>query len=130
MLCSFLLANCNAHSVLFVGAFLLFWLVDIANDDGVRRSRALRTFLLNSAIAALGVAICLLTIYPPFNDKEENRVSADVALPGPDASHGDDILLLKGALFSLDDGLGPTARCLPCCVWRGSAFLCSSISSM
>ena len=61
----FLLANCNAHSVLLVGAFLLFWLVDIANDDGVRRSRALRTFLLNSAIAALGVAICLLTI-PPF----------------------------------------------------------------
>jgi hypothetical protein len=64
----FLLANCNAHSVLFVGALLLYWLVDIVTDDGVQRSRALRTFLLNGAIAVFGVAICLLTIFPPFND--------------------------------------------------------------
>jgi hypothetical protein len=65
----FLLANCNAPSVLFVGALLLFWLVDIVTTaDGVQRPRALRTFLLNAAIAGFGIAICFLTIYPPFND--------------------------------------------------------------
>ena len=65
----FMLANFNAHSVLLVGSFLLFWLVDIATDDGgVPQSRALKTFLLNAAIAILGVAICLLTIFPTFND--------------------------------------------------------------
>jgi hypothetical protein len=64
----FLLANCNAHSVLFVVALLVFWLVDVISEHGVQRSRALRIFLLNAAIAAVGVAICLLTVYPPFND--------------------------------------------------------------
>jgi hypothetical protein len=64
----FLLANCNAPSVLFVGALLLFWLGDIVSADGVQRPRALRAFLLNAAIAVLGVAICVLTIIPPFND--------------------------------------------------------------
>jgi len=118
----FLLANCNAHSVLLVGAFLLFWLVDIiANDDGVRRSRALRTFLLNSAIAALGVAICLLTIYPPFNDAVVRRITfempfkavflptqpfEDLMLPSATEKLSPwmapyNISLLKGALFSL-----------------------------
>lgn len=117
----FLLANCNAHSVLLVGAFLLFWLVDIANDDGVRRSRALRTFLLNSAIAALGVAICLLTIYPPFNDEAVRRITfempfkavflptlpfQDLMLPSATEKLSpwmapNTIRLLKGALFSL-----------------------------
>jgi hypothetical protein len=64
----FLLANCNAHSVVFVGALLIFWLTDIVTDDWIQRSRALRTFLLNATIAGLGVAICVLTLYPPFND--------------------------------------------------------------
>ena len=64
----FLLANCNAHSVVLVLAFLLFWLVDIVADRDVRRAPALRIFLLNAVMAALGVAICLLTILPTFND--------------------------------------------------------------
>jgi hypothetical protein len=63
-----LLANCNAHSVILVLAFLLFWLVDTVVDGGVRRSPALRTFLLNAVVAALGIAICLFTILPTFND--------------------------------------------------------------
>jgi hypothetical protein len=64
----FLLANCNVHSALLAGAFLLFWLVDIATNAGVHRPQALRIFLLNSGIAALGAVISFLTVYPTYND--------------------------------------------------------------
>ena len=64
----FLLANTNAHSVLLAGSFLMFWLIDLVIDQGVRWTPALRNFLLNAAIFALGVAVCYLTIYPPAND--------------------------------------------------------------
>jgi hypothetical protein len=63
-----LLANCNAHSLVLVGGFLLFWLVDIATGECADRSRALRTFLWNAAIALLGVAACIVTIFPSVND--------------------------------------------------------------
>jgi MFS family permease len=64
----FLLANTNAHSVPLTGAFLLFWLIDLVIEQGGRWTPALRTFLLNAVIAAVGVAVCCVTIYPPFND--------------------------------------------------------------
>lgn len=64
----FLLANTNAHSILLAGAFLLFWLIDLVIGQGVRWTPALRNFLLNAVIAAIGVAVCCATIYPPFND--------------------------------------------------------------
>ena len=63
-----LLANTNAHSVILVGAFLLFWLLDILLDRSVDRPRAIRTFCINAAIATVGVLLCLITIYPTFND--------------------------------------------------------------
>jgi hypothetical protein len=63
-----LLANTNAHSVLLVGAFLLFWLIDILCEQGIRWTPAFRTFLLNGAISAAGVVACLATIYPTYND--------------------------------------------------------------
>jgi hypothetical protein len=64
----FLLANCNAHSVLLVGGLLLFWFVDILCDDVADRPRNLRMFLYNTALAALGVVTCFITVFPPFND--------------------------------------------------------------
>ena len=64
----FLLANSNVHSLLLVGGFLLFWLVDIAIDDRALRRQRLRTFSWNAAIAVLGGAVCILTIFPPVSD--------------------------------------------------------------
>lgn len=72
----FVLSNCNAHSVLLVMAFLLFWLVDIVADGSVERSRVLRTFLLNAVVATLGIATCAVTVFPTFND------AAMLDLPG------------------------------------------------
>ena len=64
----FLLANCNIHSVIVVGGFLVFWLTDILQETGLRVSQALKNFMLNTAIAALGVFVCVFMIYPTPHD--------------------------------------------------------------
>jgi hypothetical protein len=64
----FLLANTNAHCVLLAGAFLLFWLIDLLMQQGVRWTPSLRVFLVNAAITFIGIVICFVTIYPPAND--------------------------------------------------------------
>jgi hypothetical protein len=76
----FLLANTNAHSVLLVGAFLLFWLIDILCEHGIRWTPALRTFLLNVAVSAVGIAACFATIYPTFNDAAQADLPGGIAL--------------------------------------------------
>jgi hypothetical protein len=60
----FLLANCNAQSVLLAGGFLLFWLVDLAGEEGAGRRQAIKVYAGNAAITAAGVTVCLLTILP------------------------------------------------------------------
>lgn len=64
----FLLANCNVHSMVLVGSFLIFWFFDIVRNDGVGRTRALHTFFLNASIAILGILLCVMTVFPPVND--------------------------------------------------------------
>lgn len=64
----FLLANTNVHSVILVCAFLIFWLLELLMEDGLRWTPALKTFILNSLVAGAGVLACLATVYPPFND--------------------------------------------------------------
>jgi len=63
-----LLANTNAHSVLLVGAFLLFWLLDLLAEQGLRWTSALGAFLLNAALATVGIAASIVTIHPTYND--------------------------------------------------------------
>jgi hypothetical protein len=64
----FLLANCNVHSVLIAGALLLFWGLDIVFETGLRWTPPLKIFILNAIIAAAGVVVCVLTVFPTFND--------------------------------------------------------------
>lgn len=64
----FLLANCNVHSVILAGSFLMFWLFDSLSIMSINRHRFFRFFSLNTFIVAIGVVICFVTIYPPFND--------------------------------------------------------------
>jgi hypothetical protein len=63
-----LLANCHLLSVMLVGFILLFWLIDILAYDAVKRPRALRFFLINAVIACLGIALCIMTVFPVYND--------------------------------------------------------------
>jgi hypothetical protein len=48
----FLLANCNVHSVLLVGSFLMFWFFDCISNDKVYRPQFIKTFLVNASIAS------------------------------------------------------------------------------
>ena len=64
----FLLANCNVPSALDVGGLLLFWFVDILCGESANRTQNIRIFLYNTAIAALGLVTCFITIFPLFND--------------------------------------------------------------
>ena len=63
-----LLANTNAHSVLVVGGFMLMWLVDLASEGRLGWNRASGRWALNSAVAAVGIGVCAVTLYPPVND--------------------------------------------------------------
>jgi hypothetical protein len=60
----FLLANCNVHSAILVVAYLVFWGLDLPPEDRAAR----RTFVRNALVASLGIAVCAVTVYPPFND--------------------------------------------------------------
>jgi hypothetical protein len=65
----FLLANTNSHSVLLVGAFLVFWLVDLLlSSNPASRPQALRNYLLNAACAVAGIVVCAITVLPSIND--------------------------------------------------------------
>jgi hypothetical protein len=64
----FLLADCNAHSILLAAAFLLFWLGDIILDTNRDRGTALRIFAMNAVIAAIGIAYAFLTLRHTMND--------------------------------------------------------------
>jgi len=64
----FLLANCNVIATVLAGAFLIFWLVEIIGETGVRWSPAMANFALNAAIATAGAALCFATVFPTFND--------------------------------------------------------------
>ena len=72
----FFLANCNAASAFLVGGLLLLWLMDIASDPAINRPRNLRLFLLNGALAVLGVGICVWTIFPTYNDYADSVLIA------------------------------------------------------
>lgn len=63
-----LLANANAHSVLLAGAFMLMWLIDVAATGTFGWSRATRAWVINAFVAAVGVGLSALTLYPPVHD--------------------------------------------------------------
>lgn len=105
----FALANCNAHSVLLVGGFLLFWLMDLWRDRSLPRAAAARVFGLNTLIAAAGILACVLTIYPPFNDAAQSGV-AGFSVPTLARA-----LLLPAMSFGAL--LGPVSNHLPAPTW-------------
>lgn len=63
-----LLCNTNVPSVIVAGALGLFWGVEIATEQGWRWGPAWRRWTANMAIAAVGVALCALEVYPPAHD--------------------------------------------------------------
>ena len=74
-----LLANCSVHSLLLVAPLGLYWSIDLLRD-GVTRERV-RHLAANAALALVGVAICLLTLFPAVNDAAARPESLASTLP-------------------------------------------------
>lgn len=63
-----LLANTNVIGAMMVGAFLLFWLAELWDEQGLAWNSRSRAFAMNAALATIGVILCGVTILPTFND--------------------------------------------------------------
>jgi hypothetical protein len=63
-----LLCNTNVHSVILAASILLFWAVELATEGALGRTRATGAWLVAAALAAVGAILCVLEVYPPFND--------------------------------------------------------------
>ncbi|MGO4481043.1 hypothetical protein EFD55_05540 [Rhizobium pisi] len=72
-----LLANTNVHSVVIVGGFLAYWFFDLVLTRPRPALTAYRAFATAAAIAAVGIILCFLTVYPTFNDAAQNDLSGE-----------------------------------------------------
>jgi hypothetical protein len=106
------LANTNVHSVLLTGAFALFWWLDLLWDKGAGRPAALRVYAINMLLAAAGVLLCALTIYPPFNDAARDFIPA-----GDSASRIARAMFLPAASFWELAGNGLPAATRMAALW-------------
>lgn len=86
-----LLANTNVHSVVLIGGFFAYWFFDLVQERQRPALMNCRAFATSVAIATVGVILCILTVYPTFNDAAridlggQNLVSLalrDIVAPG------------------------------------------------
>ncbi|NKL24258.1 hypothetical protein [Rhizobium leguminosarum] len=70
-----LLANTNVHSVVLVGGFLAYWFFDLILARPRPALTEYRGFATAAAIAAVGIILCFVTVYPTFNDTGQNDLT-------------------------------------------------------
>ncbi|MBB4196080.1 hypothetical protein GGE45_006235 [Rhizobium aethiopicum] len=70
-----LLANTNVHSVVLVGGFLAYWFFDLVLAPPRPPLSAYRALVTAAAIAAVGIVLCVMTVYPTFNDAGQNDLA-------------------------------------------------------
>jgi hypothetical protein len=63
-----LLCNTNVPAALLAATFLLFWLIELVGEEGLRWSRKYAWFAANAAVAAVGALLAFLTVYPTVHD--------------------------------------------------------------
>jgi hypothetical protein len=67
-----LLCNTNVASAMLAAAFLLFWLVELVGEEGVKWGPKYRLFVINAGIAAAGALLCFFTVFPTVHDAAPN----------------------------------------------------------
>jgi hypothetical protein len=77
-----LLCNTNVPSALLAACFLLYWLIDLLGEEGLRWGRKYKLLLLNGAIAAAGAVICFLTVFPTVHDAAQAGVTGSLTPAG------------------------------------------------
>jgi hypothetical protein len=63
-----LLCNTSVPATFLAAALLGFWLIELVGEEGLRWHRKYGLWLANAAIAALGAAICFVTVFPTVHD--------------------------------------------------------------
>jgi hypothetical protein len=110
----FLLCNTNVQSAFLAGALLLFWFLDVANEEGWRWSPKYRVVAVNGACATLGALTCFLAVYPPVNDSTmltmEPIVTSPIGLARALLSPGRDLEALVALPLQFLGGQGSPSR--------------------
>jgi hypothetical protein len=76
-----LLCNTNVAADLLAASFLLFWLVELVSEEGLRWGPKYRLFLLNAALAAFGALLCFVTVFPTVHDAAPIVIPGGIGLP-------------------------------------------------
>lgn len=63
-----ILCNTNVPATFLAAALLGFWLIELVSEEGLRWGRRYALWLANAAVAALGAAICFVTVFPTVHD--------------------------------------------------------------
>lgn len=63
-----LVCNTNVPAAWLSACVLLFWLIELFGEEGLRWGRKYKLFVLNALVAAAGALICFITIYPTVHD--------------------------------------------------------------
>ena len=63
-----LLCNTNVPAAWLSACILLFWLIELIGEEGLRWGPKYKLFILNAAVAAFGAFLCFITIYPTVHD--------------------------------------------------------------
>lgn len=63
-----LLCNTNVPAAWLAACILLFWLIELVGEEGLRWGPKYRLFIANAVVAAAGAALCFITIYPTVHD--------------------------------------------------------------
>jgi hypothetical protein len=63
-----LLCNTNVPSAFLAAGLLLFWLVEVTSQEGLRWTASHRRLFINAGIAAGGAALAFLEVYPTVHD--------------------------------------------------------------
>jgi hypothetical protein len=132
-----LICNTYVPAALLSAAFLLFWLIELIGEEGLKWGPKYRLFLLNSAIAALGALLAFVTVFPTVHDAAQNPLPDGIgiglileSLAAPALAFGDMIPMVvpDSALVSSLFGLVMFAALLG--LARRPAALLSTMAAM
>jgi hypothetical protein len=131
------LCNTNVPAALLAAAFLLFWLIELIGEEGLKWGPKYRLFLLNTAIAAFGALLAFVTVFPTVHDAAQNPLPQGIgfglifeSLAAPALAFGDMIPMAipDSALISSLFGLVMFAALLG--LARRPAALLSTMAAM
>lgn len=119
------LCNTNVPSCFLAAGFLLFRFVELLTDGSKPARREWLIFAGNALLAAVGAALCFITVYPTFNDAAVSSNSSDLGIANLLAA------LLDAKRGFAHTGYGPLLLAISCLgLIRRPAAICTAIAGL